>query len=96
MIEVLRNDQGEIVAVCEYIIINDQVEEEQFGNRCFIKYLEINQSLRRRDCIARLVKQMMLKHPKTMTCEWYRMAKYPQRRLSKVTRTQGEKLTREV
>jgi len=97
MIITMRDEKMYIIAVCEYIIIDDECNQRADGDRIFIKYLAIHPPYRKdKKMIQKLVKKLMVKHPMVVRYDWFRKEKYPDRRMSLVTRAQGEKLTREV
>jgi hypothetical protein len=95
MIEVVRNDKGDITAICEYLIFNNLGGLDEEGNKIFIGDVEINPEHQRKSILRHFIKVLLVKYPKLEQCYFYRKKKYPYRDYRTWTRAKLELLTKE-
>jgi hypothetical protein len=91
MIECIRDDAGNIVAVCEWLLFKDG-ELDETGNVMFIGELEINKGFRGNGVIRKITKSLYDKNPQATHVCFFRKTKYPDRDSRAYTREQITKL----
>ena len=79
MIEVIRNDSGDIIAVCEWLLFNERGIIDDRGDICFIAELEINKSCRGNGVLRQILKGIESKAMTAKRVFYYRENKYPGR-----------------
>ncbi len=94
MLEVKRDDKGNMTAVCEYLLFNKLGQLTEEGETMFIGELEINPEHRGNGILKGFIKTLLTKYPKAEQCFFYRRKKYPDRDYRVYTREQFELLTR--
>ena len=77
MIEVTRDAQGNITAVVEYLIFDNNGQLHDEGNQIFIGEVEINPEHRRKQILRTFIKTILNKYPKLERCCFCRFLKYP-------------------
>ena len=92
MIATLRDDNGNITAVMEYLFFDEEGRMDDNGNIMIVGELEVNPIHRNNGCIKAIVQQILAKHPKIEGCAWARTSKYPNGKVSKYRRDQFEQL----
>jgi len=85
MIACLRDEQGRITAVCEYLCFKDGAMDDN-GKDVFIGELEVNPEHRGNGVFKKLVKEVYTKNPEFQRVVWFRGYKYPDRAPSIYTR----------
>jgi hypothetical protein len=94
MIACLRDAEGNITAVIEYLLFNQQGNLDENGDGMFIGECEINPIHRGNGALRELIKMLLAKCPKAKKCVFFRKTKYPEREHRTYTREQFELLTR--
>ena len=95
MIACLRDTEGNITAVIEYLLFNEQGCLDDNGEGMFIGELEINPIHRGNGALKELIKMLLAKCPQAKKCVFFRKTKYPDRERRIYTREQFELLTKE-
>ena len=90
MIEVIRNEENDIIAICGYLVLDGEILTPT-GKEIFIEQLEVNRSYRNKGVLQQMGKRLMKKHPTAMICEWSRDG-----RVTKLTKEQGERIIKGV
>jgi hypothetical protein len=91
MIECVRDDQGRILAVCEWLLFRDGVFRED-GNMLLVGDIEINPDKRGNGIIRKFIRVLYEKNPQAEWLFFYRNYKYPGRPGKLYTREQIKKL----
>jgi len=91
MIECIRDDQGRILAVCEWQLFKDGMIAED-GNLLMVGDLEINPDKRGNGVIRHFIRTLYVKNPQAEYLFFYRNYKYPGRPGRTYTRDQIKKL----
>jgi len=78
MLEVLR-ENGEIVGVCEYFVVDKQGKIDDNGEYAWIAECEINESKRGQGYLGRFIEAIAYRFPNTKYGYFWRKMKYPQR-----------------
>jgi GNAT superfamily N-acetyltransferase len=91
MLEVLRNINGDMIAVCEYLLF-DKGELSDRGETLFISELEINPEHRGKGLIRYFINTILDKYPKFEWCLFCREKKYPERQPKIWNKSQLERL----
>jgi hypothetical protein len=94
MIEVLRDRDKRLTAVCEYLILTEDGHLHNDGTKIFIGELEINPEHRGKGLVKYFIKTLMDKYPKIDKCFFVRKRKYPDRDCRMWTRKKLEILLR--
>lgn len=92
MLEVIRDENNDLTAVCEYLIFDNQGKLTEEGNVLFVGELEINPKHRGKGLIRYFIKRLMLKYPQLERCLFFRKNKYPKRDCRTWTRDKLELL----
>lgn len=79
MLEVIRDEQGRMTAVCEWLTFNQEGKLDEHGLTVFIGELEINPEHRGKGVIRQLAREIRKKAPQASRVFWFRMSKYPKR-----------------
>jgi hypothetical protein len=80
MIECIRDEKGNITAVCEWLLFNEKGLIDEKGETIFIGELEVNPEHRRNGCIGRFIKSIVFtKAAHAKRIFWFREYKYPDR-----------------
>ena len=95
MLEIIRDDKGDIKAVCDYLIINNENRIDKDGQTLIIEEIEINSAFRNNGVLKIIIKTLLEKYPKLETCKFVREYKYPGRLLRTYKRKQFETLIKE-
>ena len=95
MLEIIRDDKGNIKAVCDYLIINKQNRIDKEGSNFIIEEVEINPEYRNNGILRKFIKIMLIKYPKIEIFYFVRGYKYPGRAMRIYTRKQFETLIKE-
>ena len=95
MIACLRDQEGNITAVIEYLLFNEKGNLDDNGEGMFIGELEINPIHRGNGALKELIKLLLAKCPQAKECVFFRKTKYPDRECRTYTRQQFELLTKE-
>lgn len=77
MIEILRTDIGEIKAVCEYYIVDQEGNFDRNGEFIWANECEISPKFRGNGILKTFAKNIMLKVPQAKFCYFHRRRKYP-------------------
>jgi hypothetical protein len=94
MTEVIRSDNGDIKAVCEFIITSGN-EIDYHGEDMYILNFEISESYRGNGVIKQIISNILSKYPNAKRCTISRDKKYPGRKPAVYNRIQFEKLIKE-
>ena len=94
MLEIIRDPQGEIKAVCEYYSVNQHGEWKAppLGDHCWINEVEVSKSERNNGCLKRFVEIITDKNPQFKFGYFWRRNKYPNRSARRYTRKQWRQL----
>ena len=92
MIEVIRDEDGNIKAVCEWLLLNEQGLISEQGVYLLICELEINPGSRGNGVLRKIIKNIYVKCPEFKTCAFVRETKYPGRSPRVYTRSRWAKL----
>jgi len=95
MIEVIRDDKGNLKAVVEYYIVNQDGSMNDKGIYCWINECEISPQYRNNGCIGKFVNIITKKYPQLKAGYYHRLGKYPNRLPKMFTRNQWLRLTSE-
>jgi GNAT superfamily N-acetyltransferase len=87
MIECLRDNEGRIVAVCEWLLFKDGVLARD-GDVMFVGELEINPEFRGKGVIKHFINTLYRKNPQAKRLVYLREYKYPDRSHRDYTREQ--------
>lgn len=79
MIECIRDDKGNITAVCEWLLFNTEGRIDEKGETIFIGELEINPEHRHNGCIQHFIRRGIELNPQAKRIFWFRERKYPGR-----------------
>lgn len=79
MIEVIRDDKGDITAVCEWLLFDNDGRLNENGETVFVGELEINESHRGNGVLKHFIKRGIELNPKAKKIFWFREKKYPGR-----------------
>ena len=79
MIEVLKDDKGDIVAVCEWLLFNEDKFLDDKGTLVCISELEINKAYRGNGVIKKFIRNIQAKCPTAQRMFFWRENKYPAR-----------------
>ena len=79
MLEVLKDDKGNLRACCEWWLVNSDGSFNERGNYVWIAELEINPSERFKGLIRYFIKVITDKTPWTRYGYFWRKTKYPDR-----------------
>ena len=88
MIECLKNDRGDIIAVCEWLLFNKEGQLDDEGNVILIAELEVNKSHRFNGTIRYFIKKISEKCPTAEKMFFFREFKYPGRKHKVYSREQ--------
>jgi hypothetical protein len=80
MIEVIRDEQGDITAVCEWLLFNERAEFVDDGKVLFVAEVEVNKAHRGNGTIRRFIKLIYPKCPWIEKVFFFREYKYPGKR----------------
>jgi len=92
MLEIIRDNNNDMVAVCELLLIDDDGRIDDKGNIVLIVTVEINHAYRGKDILKRFIKIILEKNPQAQKCYWIRDYKYKGRKPREYSREQFEKL----
>jgi hypothetical protein len=92
MIETLRDSNGNITAVIEYLMMTEEGILNDDGPVMVLAHLEINPEWRGNGAIRRFIKIILSKNPLAEKCFYIRGLKYPDRKPKMYSRKQFEKL----
>jgi len=95
MLETIKDDKGNLKAVCVYMIINKEQRVDPKGDKIIIEEMEINPEYRGNGVARQFIKNLLTKYPALETCHFIREYKYPNRGVRTYTRKQFELLTKE-
>ena len=96
MLEIIRNEQGDIIGVCEWWIVNEKGKMDDHGIYIWIAEIEISPTYRNNGVIKKFIKEITLKVPQAKYGYFWRQRKYPNRkqktyrRETWLRRTKGE------
>ena len=79
MIDVMRDPEGRITAVCEWLLFNDKGEMDEKGQTIFIGELEISEGHRGNGIIRGFIRRLAGFNPQATRVFWFREKKYPGR-----------------
>lgn len=79
MIEVLRDKDGNITAVCEWLKFNRDGGLDDNGDTVCICEMEINRDHRGNGVVKHFIKTLCDKNPQATRAFWWRETKYPGR-----------------
>ena len=96
MIEILRTDKGEIKAVAEYYIVNEDGSFNRKGEFVWINEVEISPQYRGNGILKTFAKNIMEREPQAKFGYFWRQYKYPDRKPRIYHRFQWLKLIGEV
>jgi hypothetical protein len=88
MIEVLRDDNENITAVCEWLLLNDRGIIDETGTVVLICEMEVNKEHRGNGSIKQFTDQIQKKSPTANRVVFLREIKYPGRKPSVYSREQ--------
>lgn len=88
MIEILYKDDGEIKAVCEWWMVDNQGHFDPYGEFVWVEDLEITKSERGNGCIKEFIKRITSIVPQAKYGYFFRQRKYPGRHQHTYTREQ--------
>jgi hypothetical protein len=80
MIAVLRDESGNITAVCEWLWFDNAGRVTEDGELIFIGELEVNPGHENSGCLKGLLKQVIELAPNAKEIFWFRESKYPGRK----------------
>lgn len=92
MLEVIRNDNGDMIAVCEWLLLNNQGQLDDTADTMFIGEMEINKQYRGQGILKQVIRNLLIKCPQASKCLFFRKGKYPDRNYSLYTRDKWIKL----
>lgn len=95
MLETIKDEKGNLKAVCDYTIINKDRIIDLKGNQILIEEMEINPEARGNGVARQFIKNLLAKYPALEFCHFVREYKYPNRGVRTYTRKQFELLTKE-
>ena len=93
MLELIKDDQGNIHAVCEYYVVDKDGHMKDDGEYIWISEVEVAPQYRNNGCLRKFVKIICEKYPNAKAGYFHRLKKYPNRRPRIYTRKQWESLT---
>lgn len=79
MLEILRTDDGQIKAVCEYYIVDSKGNFDGKGKYIWIEECEVSQAYRGNGNLKTFIKLITDKHPEFEYGYFWRQRKYPGR-----------------
>jgi hypothetical protein len=95
LIECIKDDTGNLKAVCSYVIINREEKIDYTdGQFILIEEMEINPEYRHNGIVMGFIRTLLNKYPKLEVCLFVREYKYPGRPVRFYTRKQFELLTK--
>lgn len=78
MLEIKRDDKGNILAVLEWHRVNDNIEITPYGKGIYLKWFEVNPSERNNGVIKYFIKTIIKKNPQAEWC-YFKDWKYGKR-----------------
>jgi hypothetical protein len=94
MIEALHDKDGNIIAVIEWVLCDEDKKLNNDGVVMLIGDLEINPAYRGNGVVRKFINILYDKHPFVMFCAWLREYKYPDRKYRLHTREQFKRFLR--
>jgi hypothetical protein len=88
MIEVIRDKNGNITAVCEWLLFNETGMIDDKGKALFVGEFEINKEHRGNGVFKKVLRKLYTRNPQATHAMWFRNKKYPGRGLVVKTRDQ--------
>lgn len=88
MIECIRDVNGDITAVCEWLLMNEDAKIDDNGRFVYIGEIEINKKHQNNGIIKEFIKRISEKCPKAEKVFFVREYKYPGRKPRIYTREQ--------
>jgi hypothetical protein len=79
MIECIRDPEGRITAVCEWLLFNEKGLIDDKGETIFIGEVEINPEHRGNGTLKEFIKRGIRLNPQAKRIFWFREKKYPGR-----------------
>jgi hypothetical protein len=80
MIAMIRDEEGNITAVCEWFLLDNDGLVSPYGETIFIGELEVNPGHRNGLCLKKFIKLGMELAPNAKKVCWFRETKYPGRK----------------
>jgi hypothetical protein len=81
MIECIKNESGDITAVCEWLLFNDKAMIDDNGTIVMIAELHINNEHRGNGVLKKFIKSIASKCPQADKVFFFREHKYPGRKI---------------
>jgi len=91
MIEIIRDEQGNIHGVIEYYIVNPDGSMNDTGDTIWINECEIAPQYQNNGCIKKFISILINKFPNVKAGYFHRLGKYPNRLPRLYTRKQWER-----
>jgi sugar/nucleoside kinase (ribokinase family) len=92
MIEIIKDADENILAVCDYLVLNRKKELDVEGEVVVILHAEVSKTARGNGLLVRMIKEILIRHPKAEECFFTRETKYPGRKVKRYVRQQFERI----
>ena len=92
MLEIIKNNEGEILGACEFYAVNSKGEYAADGIYCWINEVEISKSAEHKGLLKQFAEIITSKYPQFLFGYFWRKYKYPNRSPRIYTRFQWQNL----